>query len=222
MMVRLGFAGQADNPPPGIAEQLHDYLRSAQRVLYKKNPSLRTERFYRWTMIPGVRYYGISDNDSQTDFTDITCGKHLNEYSIRWVGLQNLNQAWIPMIQGIDPSYYTTASQEGIPSFYEIRSCIEVFPAPNAAYHLWIKGQFGLEPFTGDSDRTTIDSELVFLLALGRAKKQRGQPDANDILSEAGSYLADTISGKHGLKRYIPGTRPIPPAVQPTLIHFDT
>lgn len=220
MLIRLGYAAQADNPPPGMVVFLTDFLQSAQKLLYIKNPSLRTERFYRWTMTPGVRYYGIKDNDSQTDFTDITCGKHLNEYQVTWVGLEDLNGAWLPLVDGIDPTYYTTAGQRGLPSNYEIRSCIEIFPAPNAAYKLWIKGQFDLEPFTADTDRTTIDSELVFLLALGNAKLDRGQRDAQDVLTEAGNYLKDVKSGKHGTRRYIPGTRPLPPAIQPRLITF--
>lgn len=222
MMIRLGYAVQADNPPPGMSAELDEFLRSAQTTLYAKNPSLRTERFFRWTMVPGISYYGINDNDSQTDFTDISCTRHLNSaaYRIKWVGLQDLNNMWIPLRCGIDPTYYTTQQQQGLPQLYEIRSCIEVFPVPNAAYKLWIKGQMGLEPFVGNNDPTTIDSELVFLTALADAKEHRGQKDAKGVRGKAAEYLSDIISGNHLTKRYIPGTTPLPPAVEPVMTQY--
>lgn len=220
MMIRLGYAAQADNPPPGMNDLLTTFLQDAQEQLYVKNPSLRTERLYRWTMTPGIRYYGIRDNDTETDFTDITCGKHLDEYQITWVGIEDLNGAWLPLVDGIDPTYYTTASLRGLPSNYEIRSCIEIFPAPNAAYKLWIKGNFTLEPFEAPTDRTTFNDMLVFLLALGNAKAHYGQKDAETALTQAGNYLIDVKAGKHGTRRYIPGTRPLPPAIRPRLITF--
>jgi hypothetical protein len=220
MMRRLGYSAQASNPPPGMADLLDDYLRSAQTILYTKNSALRTERFYRWTMVAGTRYYGVSDQDSAGEFTDITCGKGLDAYGVSWVGLEDLNGAWYPMSEGIDPVLYTNSTQEGIPSRYEIRSCIEVFPAPNAAYHLWIKGRFELEAFTSDTDRTTIDSELVFLLALGNAKLHYGQADAQATLTQAGNYLSDLKAGKYTTARFIPGTRRSVPPPQPTMTVF--
>jgi hypothetical protein len=223
MMRRLGYSASATNPPPGMSELLDDFLKSSQRTLYLKNSALRTERLYRWTMTPGISYYGIRDNDSDTDFSDIDCGRHLNtsSYRISWVGLQlPQNNMWMPLRCGIDPSYYTTAAQQGLPQLYEIRSCIEVFPVPNAAYKLWIKGMMGIEPFVGDSDQTTIDSELVFLTALGRAKAHYGQKDAQEVAGEAEAFLRDIISGKHLTRRYVPNTFKLPPAVQPVMTQF--
>lgn len=222
MMVRLGYAAQADNPPPGMTDLLNDFLISAQRKLYTnpKNPELRTERLYRWTMVEGVGYYGIKDNDSQTDFTDITCGKHINPYQVTWVGVEDINGSWLPMVRGIDPTLYTTVAQKGLPACYEIRSCIEVFPRPNRAYKLWMKGMFDLEPFESDSDRTTIHSELVFLWALADAKVHYAKPDAAATMGAAREFLADTKSGKVQTARYVPSTRKLPPAIQPIMTHY--
>jgi hypothetical protein len=223
MMRRLGYSAQATNPPPGMSELLDDFLRSSQRTLYLKNSALRTERLYRWTMVPGISYYGIRDNDGDTEFSDIDCGKHLNTsaYRITWVGLEDLNNMWMPMRCGIDPSFYTTAAQQGLPTLYEIRSCIEVFPVPNAAYKLWIKGMMGIEPFVGSDDKTTIDSELVFLTALGRAKAHYKQSDAQAVQSEALAYLGDIIAGNHLTRRYVPNTYQLPPAVEPVMVDFN-
>lgn len=210
LMVRLGYAGQVGNPPPGMAALLNDFLQSSQRLLYMKYTELRTERFFTWTMEPGVRLYDLPDNDD-------TCTKRLNALKLSWVGVEDLNGAWLPLINGIPPSFYTGITMESIPQRYEIRQCIEVFPVPDAAYKLRIKGHYLLQPFTEDGDQTTIDSELVFLWALATAKAHYGHPDANNIASMANDYLGRLVGGKHGTKRYVPGAAPIPPAVRPVM-----
>lgn len=217
MMVRLGYAAQADNPPPGMADILDDFLRSVQRTLYIKNPGLEQKRFYKWTMEAGQRYYGIADGDNGCD--DTAVARPLNIYKIDWVGFEDLNGAWYPLVKGIDPVLYSrVVNLEGWPSNYEIRSCIELWPAPQSPYTLWVRGQWGLAPFEEDSDQTSIDSELVFLFALGMAKKHYGKPDASDVLAQANEYLLDVKSGKHLTARYIPGTRTLVPLVPPIFL----
>ncbi len=222
MMVRLGYAAMANNPPPGMPDLIDDFLRDAQQELYRKNPVLRSERLFRWTMVAGISYYGLRDNDTSTDFSDEDCGRHLDDqnFNISWVGLQDLNNMWRPLVCGIDPTFYTTAQQEGLPQRYEIRSCIEVFPVPNAPYKLWIKGQMGLEPFTGNDDQTTLDSDLVFEWALARAKEHYGQGDAKSVMDHAQGMLSDLVAGNHLTRRYIPNKPNLPPAVQPVMIEF--
>lgn len=210
LMVRLGYAGQVANPPPGMAALLTDFLTGAQRLLYMKYTELRTERVFTWTMVQGVNLYDLPDNDE-------VCTKKLNALKLSWVGIEDLNGAWFPLISGIPPEFYTGQTQESMPQRYEIRQCIEVFPIPNAAYKLRIKGHYKLQPFTADDAQTTIDSELVFLWALATAKAHYGHPDANNIAAMANDYLGRLVGDKHGTKRYVPGVAPIPPAVQPTM-----
>lgn len=210
LMVRLGYAGQVNNPPPGMAALLNDFLQSSQRLLYMKYTELRTERFFTWTMEPGGRLYDIPNNDE-------SCTKKLNALRLSWVGIEDLNGAWYPLVSGIPPEFYTGITMNSIPQRYEIRQCIEVFPVPDAAYKLRIKGHFKLQAFTADADQTTIDSELVFLWALATAKAHYGQPDANNVAAMANDYLGRLVGGKHGTKRYVPGASPIPPAVRPVM-----
>lgn len=210
LMVRLGYAGQVNNPPPGMAALLNDFLQSSQRLLYMKYTELRTERFFTWTMEPGVRLYDLPNNDDE-------CTKKLNALKLSWVGVEDLNGAWLPLISGIPPEFYTGITMNSIPERYEIRQCIEVFPPPDAAYKLRIKGHFKLQAFTADADQTTIDSELVFLWALATAKAHYGQPDANNVVAMANDYLGRLVAGKHGTKRYIPGAVPMPPATRPVM-----
>lgn len=217
LLIRLGYAAQAENPPPGMASLLNEFLIGAQRFLYNRPAyrALRVERFFSWTMAPGVRMYDLPDNDE-------TCSKVLNPYKLSWVGVEDLNGVWYQLTSGIPPEFYTSVVFQGIPSRYEIRQCIEVFPAPAAAYKLRIKGQFGLTAFAADDDKTTIDSELVFLWALANAKAHYGQGDAEAVAAQANTYLGGLIAGTHGTKRYVPGTTPADPWTPPRFLPLDS
>lgn len=219
-MIRLGYAAQVANKPPGMTELLDDFLQSAQVILYAQNPALHTERFFTWTLTAGTRYYNITDNDEQ-DAGPNQCTKVLSDYKPpTWVGFQDDNDAWIPMTEGINPQRYTTTT-DGRPDSYEIRQGIEIFPAPDSStYKLRIKGHFGLLAFTADADKTTLDAELVFTLALGNAKAHYGQRDAQSVLTQVTSYLKAINAGAHGTARYIPRFVPAPVLVRPQLETF--
>lgn len=200
LLIRLGFAAQADTPPPGMALLLNDFLYSSQKYLWGKYTGLRS-RFFTWIMEPGVRFYDLPDNVD-------TCMKQLDKNKIKGAWVEDLNGAWLPLFAGIPPEFYTSALFQGIPSRYDIRQCIEVFPAPSEQYKLRIKADFELQEFADDADTTSIESELVFGWALAMAKKHYGQADADAVASQMNTYLGDLTAATHTTKRYIPGTSP--------------
>lgn len=198
---RLGYAAQASNLPPGMATLLNSFLQQAQRVLYYQYDCLRTERFFTWPFVNGTKFY---DLDANTD----TCMRKFDPRKISWVGVER-DTLWYPLVEGIRPEYYTfNNSNPGWPLRYEIRQCIEVWPIPGSgAGQLWVKGRFGLDAFAADGDKTTIDSELVFLWALAHAKAHYKQPDAKIYEDQLNRMLADLVAGAHGTRKYIPTSR---------------
>jgi len=110
---------------------------------------------------------------------------------------------WSPMRQGINPLDFTTNSS-GHPTNFEFREYLEIWPAPDKAYVVWLKGHSGIKRFTEDTDMATIDSRLVFLFALANAKNHRGQPDATAYAQMADRMLHEYVAGGHGAKRYMP------------------
>jgi hypothetical protein len=222
LLVRLGYSAQADNPPPGMADLLDDFLSSSQRYLYRKYPALYTERFFTWTMDPDSdppqRFYDFDDNEEE-------CEVRIDPLRITWAGISDVsgvNDTWLPLIRGIPPEFYTSADRPGIPSRYEVRQCIEVYPAPDRAYKLRLKGHFGLLPFAEDADLCTLDDHLVFTWSLAAAKAHYGQPDAGEVKGEAGDYLKQLVKGAHGTARYVPGTYPVPSATRPLFLDQDS
>jgi hypothetical protein len=221
MMVRLGFAIQADTPPPGMTDLIDDFLQSAQTLLWEKHKELRGERWFTWNVAEGDRLF---DLDGNTEYP--ACDKLLDPLKITWVGIEDAtgteDGTWLPLTKGINPMDYTIGAQTGTPAMYEIRQCIEIFPAADRAMRLRIKGHFAQLPFTEDTDKTSIDSELVFLWALSNAKAHYNKPDATNIRSEANTRLGDLKAGRHLTARYIPGTVETPPAVKPVFIPLVT
>lgn len=215
---RLGYGAQVDNLPPGMTDLLNSFLQGAQRALYRRYDVLRTERFYTWNMTAGTRYYDLADNRD-------TCTRKLDPRKITWAGVSQGCGDWTELRCGINPLLYTNEDMTGRPERYEIRQCIEVWPAPaDESYQLRLKGNFGLDPFLADTDATTVDDELVFLLALANAKAHYGKPDANNYIQQLETMMMNMVAGAHNTRRYVPGrdnrrdmvyTRPVP------LVPFD-
>lgn len=199
LMSRLGYGAQAANPPPGMRDMLNDFLQSAQEALYRRYDVLRTERMFSWPLEAGVRLYDLPENAEQA-----TCTKQLDPRKLSWVGIER-DGIWTALRCGIAPELYTH-DVTGRPERYEIRQCIEVWPVPEETNgNLVIKGRFGLETFAADTDKTTIDSEPVFLLALANAKAHYGQPDANNYVAQLETMMLNLVAGSHHTRRYVPG-----------------
>ena len=153
ILVRLGFANQASNPPPGMAALVQDFLMSAQTFLYKRYMQLHTKRFFRWKINPGQRFYSLKDNDENV-LEGVTMDPNK---TIEWCGIQDSRNVWYPMIQGIPPQLYTMITKPWRPARYELRGAIEIYPVPDQTYWLWVRAHFGLMSFVNptrhDDDR---------------------------------------------------------------------
>jgi hypothetical protein len=150
--------------------------------------------------------------------TTSVCSKKLDPRKVSWVGAIR-DEIWYPLTCGIPPTLYSHEYQNW-PQRYEIRQCIQIWPAPAETLgSLVIKGRFGLAAFTADTDKVTIDDRAVFLLALANAKSHYRQPDANNYVAQLEVFIDNLVAGAHQTRRYVPGrddrcdyiyTRPVP------------
>lgn len=223
MLIRLGFANQASNPPPGMAPLVQEFLISAQTWLYRRYMAQYMRHLFRWKINPGQRFYSLLDNDESAASSSqghVAYTLDPNK-AIEWAGVQDSRNVWYPLIEGIPAQLYTMITKPWRPARYTIRDAIEVYPAPDQTYFLWLMGHYGLQPFSATSDYTTLDSELVFLVALANAKSHYGQPDASNTMQMANAYRLELIAGTHRTAHYLPGTMAVPPAVRPTLVQYQ-
>ena len=198
LMIRLGWAAMKDTPLPGIADTLNSFLVDAQEQIYRQYKVFRLERFFTWPMVAGERFYDFPENED-------ACTKKMDPRMVTWVGMSQDDTEWRPLVCGIRPTMYT-GQVESIPTHYEIRQCIEVWPPPSdATWKLRIKGYFGLLPLVDDTDYSTIDYEAIQLYALANAKAHYGQPDAANYMAQYREYIGGVTAGSHHTRRYVPG-----------------
>lgn len=201
--------------PPDATTRINQALKMAQEQLYRRYDVFRMERFYTWTLTTD-RFYGIAANDEQTAGTP--CLKALDPRKITWAGVCDENDnCWRPLRKGILPNLYVSG-QTGVPTHYEIRQCVEVWPTPIAGWKLRIKGDFGLDDFDADDDTTTIDWQAVQLQAVASLKAAYKMPDAQMALVEAREYIGDLVAGSHMSARYFPGQQEPRNAVRPVMV----
>lgn len=214
VIIGLGYAAQVDNPPPGMAALVNSWIKSSHKFLYRKYRALHTKRYYSWPMVAGQRFYGLKSSRSTA------CTISLDPSRIAGVWCEDLNGTFTPLRAGIPGTFYTGVANTGIPSRYEIRQCVEVYPAPAGAYTLWMLAH-ALARFEEDTDISTIDSELVTQWSLARGKAHYGQGDAKDVAAMAMDYLRDLVRGTHMTKTYVPGTVEMPPEAMPVFLPLE-
>jgi hypothetical protein len=188
--------------PPNATALLTEFLQDAQRQVIRRYPAVRMDRWFSWSLTEGERFYDLPDNDEQT--ADPACTKTLDSLAIKEVLVARGNTR-IPLRKGI-PSTALGYTTTGYPSHYDIKQCIEVWPAPSATEGtLLIRAGFNATAFAADGDTPSVDDELVLLLALANAKAHYKQPDAGNIAGEFEVHLMGVVAGSHGADRYVPG-----------------
>lgn len=192
--------------PPGLVALLNQLLIEAQTTIFDRlgKAGVRTERWFTWDLTEGERFYDLDANTEQT--ADPACTKLLDPSLITFVGVQR-DTITERLVAGIPPAVLAQ-DITGWPERYEVRQCIELWPAPaETRGQLIIKGHFQPTAFASDDDKTTIKSHVVYLLALANAKAHYKQPDTQSVMAQFEGELRAIVAGSHQTYRYIPGAR---------------
>jgi hypothetical protein len=149
------------------------------------------------------------------------CSKTLDPRQIDGVFISRGDNVWQPLFEGIPPTMYTSRIQ-AIPQRYEIRQCIEIWPAPSDdTWQLRITGDFALRRFTQPLDVTTIDPHATYLKALTDAATHYGK---TNVAQAAGQslmlYLKKLIAGTDSNTRLWPGTDVAINAIPPRMLGY--
>lgn len=173
IQIQLGFgmSGQA-----GIVNSplIDSMIRNGQEQLYLQYDFVELKKTYE---------VATGSNQSFYDYPPNCNVERLNELSVLWSG------RYIQLTEGIKLEQRNIALS-GIPTHYERRDQIEIYPVPNTnAYTLRFEYIKELTPLVQNSDRVSIPSELVFLHALTNAKKYYGKKDADEYASQLDAAL---------------------------------
>lgn len=174
LRARLGYA--AAGAAAGVNQTiLNSLLREAQNDLYWTHDWARLRRYTEPT---------IGANAHLIDYPATANPERIKAISI------SLNGCWTPALKrGIPPTLYTTQLNYAPPARWEPYEQIELWPATDKAYAARIFFIMALGSFSDDTDRATIDDDLIFKLALARGKGHYRQPDAATYEKDAAALL---------------------------------
>jgi hypothetical protein len=165
-------------------------------------------------MTAGIRVYPTTETGLEYEVTTAgttgavapawptVIGQTVVDGTVTFTARKPISFTWNPLIQGIDPMLYTVDNY-GIPTNFDVREYVEVYPAPDKPYVLQILGHIGLLRFTEDNDVATIDDSALFTFALAMAKAHYRHPDANNYAQMADRLIRGMVADSHGLKRNI-------------------
>lgn len=174
LRTRLGYS--AANAAAGSMQViLNDILADAQVKLYWSHDWAHLRRYS--TVTVGLDQYLI----------DYPAGA--NKERISAISIQNGTRWSPPLKKGIAPQDYTTQSNKGEPTRWEPYEQIELWPIANQLYNVRVFYIKELEEFSEDGNRSSIDHDLIFQLALGMAKAHYRHPDAQLYLEQSQDLL---------------------------------
>jgi len=193
---RLGFASFGSQAGSNLAI-LDSFLRQAQEQLY-------------WEYIPrehiGTTEIQTNDGQINYDWPDNCNPDRLIMVTAR-DSTTSTPSRW-KLTEGIEYYHDDHSTPKSQPTRYERRDQIEIWPKPDGnQYYIDLEYVKRLNPFSADSDKVTLDAELVLILALTNAKAHYRHEDAQ-IYSQQFTRLLEKIKGGTlGEKRYVRGGR---------------
>ena len=198
---RLGFASFGSQA--GINTAILDsFLRQAQEQLY-------------WEYIPrehiGTSSIQTNDGQKKYDWPDECNPDRLIIVTAR-DSTTSPPSTW-KLVEGIEYYHDDYDTPKTQPTRYERRDQIEVWPQPDSnKYFIDLEYVKRLNAFSVDSDKATLDADLILLLALTNSKAHYRHEDAQ-IYSQQFTRLLEKIKGGTiGEKRFVrAGRRKVDP-----------
>lgn len=117
-----------------------------------------------------------------------------------------VNGIYQPVQEGIGPDHYTYVDRRYYPQRYERYSQIELWPQSDGTYSLRIWYIRDLARFSQDNDRTTIDSDLVFMHAIANGKSHYRHPDADVYAVQLDTMMKNLKTKQFGNRKFVRGS----------------
>ena len=131
-----------------------------------------------------------------------TIGATVVDGGLTWTAKAMSTVNWQPVIEGIDLQHYNTLDQPSYPGRYLLKSQIEIWPRTDHAYILRLWGVKDADPFYEDDHRTSINDQLVFLMALAGLKAHYKHSDAATVADQF-KQMYNTLKAKKGWSKSV-------------------
>lgn len=192
-------ADTAARRPPGIVAKINRALDDAQTTLLRRVPQLQAVRWFAWPLTVGERFYAYP---SQSE----PLGLSFDPLAVFEAHVERGTER-TPLVRGL-PGRDLARDITGVPSHFDLRECIELWPAPgDSDGRLLIRARHKPAALTDDAHVPAIDDMAVYLLALADLQAFYKQPMAGETMGKLEVRLSELVAGTHGARRYIPGGR---------------
>lgn len=173
IQIRLGFgaAGQAGIVNTALIDSM---IKSAQEQLYQQ---------FDWVELRAINERVTGSNQQFYDYPIDCNSERILGMWVLWGG------QYMPMQEGIKAEQRNIPIG-GVPQRYERRDQIEIWPIPSSnEYKIRTEYIKTLAPLVNNSDRLTLNSQMVFLHALANAKTHYNQKDAVTYSSQLDALM---------------------------------
>lgn len=206
LLARLGMGGMGAS---GGANQVifDSFLRNGQAQLYWMQD---------WKRLIWYEEKQLGVDQNELDYPN-DCEDNTRILKVETV----YNGQWRELGEGITTEHWNTMDTPSFPSRYERYAQILIYPKADQVYTVRIWYVKDLERFTENSDRASLDDEMVMLHALANAKAHYRHPDAATYQGQLNSLLGSIRGqsfGSNGVYRrdVIP-----PPMQRPAVVGRD-
>ena len=204
LITRLGFGAQGA-AAGAIIQIVDSILNREQQYLYWK---------YNFNELQKTAEINTAISQTLYDWPDDVNPRQTWEYRVQY------NDIWHPMFENITFEYDTIADMPFFPRRYDKKDQLEIWPQPDAVYKIRYEYYVRLGRFTQDTDRCTVDDDLLFALALGKAKLHYRHPDAQTYLAQADALMRELNLRNLGQKRFIIGDKDDEALPRPQVIDY--
>lgn len=191
---RLGFAAQGTQSGPNAAI-MDSFLRQAQTMLYWE---------FDWKYL--IKTTDITSQIGQNFYdwpNDVDPDRLI---SVVIVDNAAATPNIYPLIEGIDWQHDNYNTPQGRPERYERRNQIEIWPEPDrSTFDIRLEYIQRLGAFTIDTDKATIEEDVILLFAIAAGKAHYRHPDSNNYLQQTERFLRRLKGKNMGLKRFVRG-----------------
>lgn len=181
--IPMGYGAQLFSLPASVIRLIDWHLNNAQRIAAQDIKEINAQRYFTWNVEPGQTKFCTTDNIE-------TCRNVL--------AATRITEAWIVrddnqrdrLTKGITFGMAANDNPRSTPSRYDVRSCIEIWPPPDRAMKLVVKGTLAAVDMVADTDTPTVDPTLIISRALAFYKAGKGHQDAQIYMGQYNQFLS--------------------------------
>lgn len=196
--IAMGYAAQLAALPASFEQKVNYQLNLHQRMAAQDIVEINAVRYFSWDVEQGQTKFCTTDNLE-------TCRNVLAATRITEAYIVTDDNVITRLVKGIEYQRYEAGNPASTPSHYEVRSCIEIWPPPDRAMKLVVKGSLAAVDMTADTDTPTVDPDLVVLRTIAFMKAGKGHQDAQLYMGQYRSFIAGLNAEGHTDERYVPG-----------------